>query len=64
MQALPYGVPQGLGSVLSPFLYSVYTPPPPPFPSLGDIARSHDLSYHFYAEDTQLHYFIFWNVIA
>ena len=23
--------------------------------SLGDIARSHDISYHFYADDTQLH---------
>ena len=23
--------------------------------SLSDIARSHDVSYHFYADDTQLH---------
>ena len=23
--------------------------------SLGDIARSHDISYHFYTDDTKLH---------
>ena len=37
------------GSVLGPIIFTIYTTP------LADIIKHHGLSYHFYADDTQLY---------